>query len=101
MDLFLDLWHKVMVAASCWCPEITFRRNHAASLKSINRPEKSQMRHTLEIKTVKALRNPKAPASIIRAQFCKKMAAWGYGCMDTDRAWRDCIDMAELENLAE
>jgi hypothetical protein len=59
------------------------------------------MRHTLELRTIAALKNCKrSGVGFIRARYLKQMQAWGYGAQETGRAWLDVVEVADLEMAA-
>lgn len=57
------------------------------------------MRHTLEMKTIAAIKSPggRRAFGLIRARYLKAMGAWGYSTKAAYVAWCDTLDIAYLE----
>lgn len=59
------------------------------------------MRHTLELRTIVALKKTRRRGSaLIRARYLKTMLAWGYTWSDAVSCYSDVVDVAELEIIS-
>lgn len=59
------------------------------------------MRHTLEMKTIAALKNTtRRGSALIRDRYLKAMAIWGYSRQMELDCYADVVDVAELEMAA-
>lgn len=60
------------------------------------------MRHTLEIRTIAALKTtPRRGSALIRDRYLKAMASWGYTRQMALDCYADVVDVAELEMAAQ